>query len=295
MPVVHEDIAAAAPLIEISGVHYSYEAGVPALAGASLAVAAGERVVVLGANGCGKSTLLKLLAGLIFPQKGSYRALGREITEALLSRDPFGMYFRKEIGILFQNPDAQLFNPTVEDEIAFGPLQMNDPPDEVRAKVRAAMDAFGLAPIAGRPPFTLSGGEKKKVAIASVMVTDPRVLLLDEPTAGLDPRSSRELVDAIVGAEEAGKTVITATHDLHIVSEIATRVLVFGEDRRILASGAPEEILTDRALLLAANLVHRHRHAHEDYWHAHDHEHPEVVHVHEHDATPDGPRGGTRG
>src|SRR5512145_1064336 len=139
MPAAREGIAAANALIEISGVHYAYEDGVPALAGASLAVGAGERVVVLGANGCGKSTLLKLLGGLVFPQKGSYRAFGREITEPLLSRDPFGMYFRKEIGILFQNSDAQLFNPTVEDEIAFGLLQMNDPPDEVRTKVRAAL------------------------------------------------------------------------------------------------------------------------------------------------------------
>lgn len=294
MPDTEKDSAAAGPLIEISGVHYAYEDGVPALAGASLAVDAGERIVVLGANGCGKSTLLKLLGGLIFPQKGSYRAFGRVITEPLLSRDPFGMYFRKEIGILFQNSDAQLFNPSVEDEIAFGPLQMNDPPEEVRAKVRAALDVFGLGPIAGRPPFALSGGEKKKVAIASVMVMDPRVLLLDEPTAGLDPRSGRVLVDAIVGAEEAGKTVITATHDLHIVSEIATRVIVFGEDRRILASGTPEQVLTDRALLLAANLVHRHRHAHEDYWHAHEHEHPEVVHTHEHGGTRNGPDDGNR-
>ncbi len=295
MATVDRDIEAATPLLEISGVHYAYEDGVPALCGASLAVAPAERVVVLGANGCGKSTLLKLLGGLIFPQQGSYRAFGREITEPLLSRDPFGMYFRKEIGVLFQNSDAQLFNPTVEDEIAFGPLQMNEPPDGVGAKVRAALDAFGLAPIAARPPFALSGGERKKVAIASVLVMEPRVLLLDEPTAGLDPRSSRELVDAIIGAEEAGKTVITATHDLHIVSEIATRVLVFGEDRRVLASGTPEEILTDRALLLAANLVHRHRHAHEDYWHAHEHEHPEVVHVHEHDGTPGAPGRGSDG
>src|SRR5512147_745051 len=106
----HDDIAPANPLIEVSGVHYAYEDGIPALAGASLSVRPGERVVVLGANGCGKSTLLKLLGGLIFPQKGTYRAFGREITEPLLSREPFGMYFRKEIGILFQNADAQLFN-----------------------------------------------------------------------------------------------------------------------------------------------------------------------------------------
>ena len=277
------------PLLELSDIHYAYREGIPALSGLSLAVHPGERIAVLGANGCGKSTLLRLLAGLIFPQKGSFRAFGREIDDRLLSRDPFGMFFRKEVGILFQNSDAQLFNPTVEDEIAFGPMQMNDPPEEIRSKVRRALETFGIGALAGRAPYELSGGEKKKVAIASVLVMDPQVLLLDEPTAGLDPRSSRELVDVILQAEAEGKTVVTATHDLHIVAEIARRILVFGENRRILASGTPEEILTDRSLLLAANLVHLHRHAHDDYWHAHEHEHPDVVHVHDHpDEIPQG-------
>jgi cobalt/nickel transport system ATP-binding protein len=269
----------------LKDVHFAYD-GIPALSGLSLAVGSGERIAVLGANGCGKSTLLKLLGGLIFPQKGTYQAFGRRITDPLLSRDPFGMYFRKEIGILFQNPDAQLFNPTVEDEIAFGPLQMNDPPEEIHSKVREAIDRFGLRGLSGRPPFALSEGEKKKVAIASVLVTDPQVLLLDEPTAGLDPRSSRALVDVIMEMETRGKTVITATHDLHIVPDIAGRVIVFGEDRRILASGTPEKILSDRPLLLAANLVHLHRHAHEDYWHEHEHEHPEAYHFHRHPNDP---------
>ncbi len=287
MPVTTHPGPPATPLLELVDVHYAYREGVPALSGLSLSVAPGERVVVLGANGCGKSTLLLLLAGLIFPQIGAYRAFGREIDDRLLSRDPFGMFFRKEIGILFQNSEAQLFNPTVEDEIAFGPLQMNDPPGEVRSKVRRAIDTFGIGALADRPPYELSGGEKKKVAIASVLVMDPQVLLLDEPTAGLDPRSSRALVDAIIEAGEAGRTVVTATHDLHVVSEIARRVIVFGEDRRILASGTPEEILTNSSLLLAANLVHLHRHAHADFWHVHEHEHPDVVHFHEHpDETP---------
>jgi energy-coupling factor transporter ATP-binding protein EcfA2 len=109
--------------LELADIHYAYREGIPALSGLSLAVRPGERIAVLGANGCGKSTLLKLLAGLVFPQKGSYRAFGREIDDRLLSRDPFGMFFRKEVGILFQNSDAQLFNPTVEDEIAFGPMR----------------------------------------------------------------------------------------------------------------------------------------------------------------------------
>jgi cobalt/nickel transport system ATP-binding protein len=270
------------PLLELDDIHYAYGKDIPALSGVSLAISPGERVAILGANGCGKTTLLRVLAGLIFPQRGSYRAFGREITEPLLSRDPFGMFFRKEIGILFQNCDAQLFNPTVEDEVAFGPLQMNDPPETVRRGVTEAMRAFGLRGLAGRPPFALSGGEKKKVALASVMVMDPQVLLLDEPTAGLDPRSSQTLVDLIREAQGHGKTVVTATNDLHIVAEIATRILVFGEDRRILASGPPEEILTNRPILLSANLVHSHRHAHGALWHAHEHEHPGPDHLHTH-------------
>lgn len=284
------------PILELTDVDFSYENGIPALQGVSLSIRQGERIVVLGANGCGKSTLLKILGGLAFPRRGSYRAFGRMVSDRLLSRDPFGIFFRREIGILFQNPEAQLFNATVEDEIAFGPLQLNEPPAEVRRRVEEALDRFGLRPLALRPPFALSGGEKKKVAIASVMVMDPSVLLLDEPTAGLDPRSSRALVDTILEAEAGGKTVVTATHDLHIVPEIATRVVVLGEDRRIIAAGTPEKILADRALLLSANLVHLHRHAHEHYWHAHEHEHPEVVHAHRHDGEGNGRQvGGARG
>jgi cobalt/nickel transport system ATP-binding protein len=271
-------------LLELDSAWYNYAPDIPALAGLSLTVAPGERVVILGANGCGKTTLLKLLAGLLFPQRGYYRAFGREITEPLLSRDPFGLFFRKEVGVLFQNVDAQLFNPTVEDEIAFGPLQLKDPPDDVRRTVRESLDRFGLRGLAGRPPFALSGGEKKKVALAAMLAVEPQVLLLDEPTAGLDPRSSRILVDLILEAQGRGKTVVTSTNDLHIVPEIAGRVVVFGEDRRILASGTPEVILQDRAILRAANLIHRHRHAHEGVWH--EHEHPGVFHAHAHDAPP---------
>jgi cobalt/nickel transport system ATP-binding protein len=270
-------------LLELDSAWYDYASDIPALAGVSLTVRAGERVVILGANGCGKTTLLKLLAGLLLPQRGGYRAFGREITESVLSRDGFGMFFRKEVGVLFQNVDAQLFNATVADEIAFGPLQFRDPPDAVRRKVEESLDRFGLRGLAARPPFALSGGEKKKVALAAMLAADPQVLLLDEPTAGLDPRSSRILVDLIVEAQAQGKTVVTSTNDLHIVPEIAGRVVVFGEDRRILASGTPEVILQNRAILRAANLVHRHQHAHGGVWHEHEHEHPGVFHSHPHD------------
>ena len=273
-------------LLEVESACYAYATDIPALEDVSLTVGAGERVAILGANGCGKTTLLKLLAGLVFAQRGSYRAFGREITEHLLARDPFGMFFRKEVGVLFQNVDAQLFNPTVEDEIAFGPLQFNESPDAVHRTVQDGLERFGLRRLAGRPPSALSGGEKKKVALAAMLAVDPQVLLLDEPTAGLDPRSSRVLVDLILEAQAPGKTIVTSTNDLHIVPEIAGRVVVFGEDRRILASGPPERILQDRELLRESNLIHRHRHAHEGLWHAHEHDHPDASHGHTHEASP---------
>lgn len=270
------------PLLELDAVWYDYPDDISALRDVSLEISAGERVVVLGANGCGKTTLLKILAGLLLPRRGTYRAFGRDITESLLAQDRFGMFFRREVGVLFQNVDAQLFNATVADEIAFGPLQFRDPLETVRRTVEECLDRFGLRALAGRPPFALSGGEKKKVALAAMLAVDPQVLLLDEPTAGLDPRSSRILVDLIVEAQGRGKTVVTSTNDLHIVPEIAGRVVVFGENRRLLAAGAPEVILADGALLGAANLVHRHRHAHDGAWHGHGHGHPEAHHNHSH-------------
>lgn len=271
-----------AELLELSDVHYAFQADIPALAGVSLTVAPEERIVLLGVNGTGKTTLLRLLAGLIFPQRGSYRAFGRAITERLLARDPFGMFFRKEIGIVFQNADAQLFNPTVEDDIAFGPLQLGEPPEEVGRRTQAALETFRLRHLARRPPFALSTGEKKKVALAAVLAMEPQVLLLDEPTAGLDPRSSLTLLDLIAEASRRGTTVLTATNDLHVVADLANRVVVLGEDRRVLRSGPPEEILEDRDFLVSANLLHRHRHAHGTLWHEHPHGHPGGDHGHTH-------------
>ncbi|MFB3817086.1 MAG: energy-coupling factor ABC transporter ATP-binding protein [Candidatus Methylomirabilales bacterium] len=282
--------AAPPPLLELQDVAYAYAPDIPALDGLSLAVEAGARVAILGPNGCGKSTLLQILAGLRFPGRGAYRAFQRDITERALSGTPFGMFFRKAVGIVFQNAEAQLFNASVEEEIAFGPRQLGEPEEAVRQRTEQLMALFGLRGLAGRPPFALSGGEKRKVALASVLVMDPAVLLLDEPTAGLDPRSTRLLVDLIV-SQAAGRTAVTTTNELHIVPEIADRVLILGEDRRLLAAGRPEDLLRDRALLRAANLVHRHRHAHEDGWHEHEHEHDSLVHWHRHEDAEKDPGG----
>ena len=165
-----------------------------ALDGVSLRVLEGERVALLGANGSGKSTLLRLLAGLAFPIRGEISFFGAPLTETRLRDDGFFFDFRRRVGIVFQNADVQLFNPSVFDEVAFGPLQLGWPKTEIRNRVEQMLETMGIAHLASRAPHRLSGGEKKRVALASVLVSDPEVLLLDEPTAALDPLSQSEIV-----------------------------------------------------------------------------------------------------
>ena len=245
-------------LLHLDKIDYSYPSSQVVLNELSLAIKPGESIVLLGANGSGKSTLLKILGGLLFAKQGKFMAFGHEISERLLARDPFGIYFRTKVGMLFQNSDAQLFNPTVEDEIAFGPIQLGEKEKNIDARVNAIMAQLGVVHLRERSPFALSGGEKRKVAIASILVMEPDVLLLDEPTAGLDSRSAKILVDILLDYRAQGKTLITATHDLHIVSQIASRVIVMGEDRRIIADDNASNILGNHELLHRGNLIHFH-------------------------------------
>ena len=246
------------PLLELDQIDFSYGPALAVMKKLSLSVAEGESLVLLGANGCGKSTLLKVLGGLLFARQGEFTAFDRTITAKLLTRDPFGIYFRASIGMLFQNSDAQLFNPTVAEEIAFGPQQFGDDPADVEARVETIMDQLSITHLKDRNPFALSGGEKRKVAIASILVMTPQVLLLDEPTTGLDARSSRILLNMLLSYRSQGKTLVTATHDLHIVPELASRVIVVGEDRSIIADDTATKILGNHELLHRANLIHFH-------------------------------------
>jgi cobalt/nickel transport system ATP-binding protein len=259
------------PVFELEGVGYAYDRRQTALDGVTLDIREGEAVAVLGANGCGKSTLLKLLDGLYAPMAGRLRVFGEEIQTIASSLDETHRFHRR-IGLVFQDPDVQLFSPTVGDDVAFGPLQLGLSLVEVRHRVEAALRQMSIEHLRDRAPFELSDGEKKRVAIASVLSLEPDVLLLDEPTASLDPRAKWALVDLIAGFIEQGRTVITATHDLEIVPSIAERVVVMSESRRILAEGAPSSILDDEELLVEANLVHRHAHRHAGLIHAHPHE-----------------------
>jgi cobalt/nickel transport system ATP-binding protein len=245
---------------EAHGLVYRYNEHL-ALDRLSIAVSAGERVALLGANGSGKSTLLRLLDGLVFPEAGELLFHGVRITHQKLADRDFAMAFRRRVGLVFQNPDAQLFNPTVFDEIAFGPLQMGWKKDEIRERVEGTLASMDIAHLRHRPPHRLSGGEKKRVAIASVMVLDPEVLLLDEPTAALDPRSARQIVELLGGFAGGGKTVITATHDLDSLEEISDRCIVF-ENGRVAGEGTALAVLHDVGLLQRTRLVQPHKHTH---------------------------------
>jgi len=281
------------PAFDLRGVRYVYGRRQVALDGIDLRIERGEQVVLLGANGSGKSTLLKLLDGIVSPSGGTMRAMGRDVAAVAGGHDAFR--FHREVGLVFQDPDIQLFSATVRDDVAFGPLQLGLPMDEVRMAVDAALALMGIAHLADRAPFELSGGEKKRAAIASVLSLGPEVLLLDEPTAALDPRTKWVLVNLIRGLGEGGKTLVTATHELDIVPIISNRVVVIGENRRVLADGPTEAILADRDLLIRANLIHEHLHEHRGmrHAHAHDAEHHDdgepIAHVgHEHPHAVDG-------
>jgi cobalt/nickel transport system ATP-binding protein len=251
------------PVLVCEDLRYAYLERFTALDGVSFAVARGERVALLGANGCGKSTLLKVLDGLVFPDAGGYRAFGQPVTEDNLEDEQFAMGFRSRVGFIFQNADAQVFSPTVREEVAFGPLQLGQPPEEAARRVDDVLAMLEIADLADRAPYQLSGGQKKKVAIASVLVMNPEVLLFDEPTAALDPRGQQWLIELLEELGRAGKTIVVATHDLDALERVADRCLVFSEGHRIVAAGAPAEVLADRELLLGVNLIHEHSPRHD--------------------------------
>ena len=265
-------------VFELCDASFSYLDESPVLKNINLKIHQGEKIAILGANGSGKSTLQKILDGLIFATGGTVKAFGHELTEEILNDRQFSYDFRQRVGFIFQNSDAQLFSPNVWEEIAFGPLQLDLPREKVVERVESIIDMLGLRPLVNRPPYKLSGGEKKKVAIASVLSINPEILILDEPTNGLDPRTQMWLVEVLVSLHRAGKTVITATHNLDIVADIADRVIVLNEQHIIEAEGTPQEILRNRELLLRVNLIgeHYHEHAHvgaDGHGHSHFHHH----------------------
>ena len=241
-------------MIELNDICFSYSEMI-ALNHINLTMEAGEAIALMGANGCGKSTLLKLINGIISPDRGSYRFHGEEVTHKKLQDAKFSKLLHQRIGFVFQNSDTQLFCSSVYEEVAFGPRQMGFTESEVENRVNDCLAMLGIQEFSNRIPYHLSGGEKRKVAIACVMSLNPEVLVLDEPMNGLDPRTQRWLVDFLNKLNKAGKTLITSTHNLELVQEISKRSILFDETHTIVADMMTEELLRDEELLKRVNLV----------------------------------------
>jgi cobalt transport protein ATP-binding subunit len=229
--------------IDIQDLKFNYPDGHPALRGVSLRVMPGERVALVGPNGAGKSTLMLHLNGILQGQ-GQVQVCGWNLDNGHLGQ------VRAAVGLVFQDPDDQLFSPTVYEDVAFGPLHMGLPVAEVRQRVDAALRAVGMSAFAERVSHHLSVGEKKRIAIATVLSMDTQLLVLDEPTAGLDPRARRGIINLL---RELPQTVLASTHDLLFVRELFPRMVIMDKGR-IVADGATVALLADQALLEAHGL-----------------------------------------
>jgi len=213
-------------LIELTDVSYAYPGELDlVLKHLSVSLERGKCLVVRGDNGSGKTTLFRLLNGLAFPVSGRYVFDGTEITEKYLADSLASKFFHKRVGYLFQNPDIMLFNGRVFDEVAFGPRQMGLPDAEVEMRTKECLDFFGITDLAGKAPYHLSGGQKKRVALAAVMALNPEVIILDEPFAGLDKKTRDFLGNFLKELKESGKTLIVATHDERLTEALADQIL----------------------------------------------------------------------
>jgi cobalt transport protein ATP-binding subunit len=229
--------------VEVTGLRFAYPDGVEALRGVDLTVHRGEKVALLGPNGAGKSTLLLHLNGVL-------RGKGRVCIGGTLLRNDTLAQVRAQVGLVFENPDDQLFSPTVLEDVAYGPLYMGLSRQDVLERVQRALAQVGMAGFEERSPHRLSLGQKKKIAIATVLSMEPGILALDEPTGGLDPRARRKLIHLL---RELPQTMIVSTHDIPLVRELLPRTLVM-DDGVIVADGETEAILSDGALLAAHGL-----------------------------------------
>ena len=232
------------PALDVQGLAYAYPDGHTALRRVDLVVQPGERVALLGPNGAGKTTLILHLNGILQPGAGEVSVGGLPVTKANLKE------VRRRVGVVFQDPDDQLFMPTVRDDVAFGPANLGLRGDELDRRVHDALDAVGMADAADRPPHHLSFGQRRRVAVATVLAMDPQLLVLDEPTSNLDPAARRDLADILVALPV---TAIVATHDLPYALELCPRTVILNEGV-VVADGPTPEILGDTALMAANRL-----------------------------------------
>ncbi|QQE76407.1 energy-coupling factor transporter ATPase [Brevibacillus composti] len=239
------------PILKTERLSHVYMSGTPlehrALDDVSIQIEAGECVAIIGHTGSGKSTLIQHFNGLIRPQSGDVIIEGKHVSDSKIDVKAL----RRQVGLVFQNPEDQIFEKLVGDDIAYGPFKMGLALDEVRRRVQWAMELVGLSfdEMKDRPTFALSGGQKRKVALAGVLSLQPKILVLDEPTAGLDPRSRQELLGRIKHLNETeGLTVIFVSHNMEEVAELADRVYVMGQGK-VVCEGTPRAIFSNQELL----------------------------------------------
>lgn len=249
-------------LVKIENGYYYYEDYL-ALDNINIDITEKEKVILLGNNGSGKSTLLRVMAGLYFLKKGAYYFEGKLIKKRNVKKE-----FRSKVGILFQNPEAMIFNPTVYDEIAFSLKEFGF--DDIDDRVISIAKKFGIEKLLKKSPLELSGGEKQKVMLSAIMVYEPKILLLDEPTAAMDPRTTGWFIDFIY---ELDLTCVIATHDLAVGYELSDRAVVMSEKHKIIYDGDMEQLMGDIDTLVEANLIHKHKHKHKKFIHSHYHLH----------------------
>ena len=236
-------------MLEVRNIKYSYNKDYQALKGVSLKVEKGQMVALLGKNGAGKSTLFLHLNGIYEPDEGQVFIEGEELKYDKKSL----LKFRQKVGIVFQNPDDQIFAPTVEEDVAFGPLNLKLPMEEVQRRVTEALARVGMSGYEKTAPHHLSGGQKKRVAIAGILAMKPKIMVLDEPTAGLDPQGVTALSKLLRELNDEGITVIISTHEVNLVPTYAEKVFVL-VDGQLVAEGTPKDIFAQPEILEQANL-----------------------------------------
>jgi cobalt/nickel transport system ATP-binding protein len=256
-------------IFDLQNIGYQYTETQKALSNIDLTVHQGEILSIIGANGTGKSTLLHIMCGLVFATEGSIAFKDITFTEQTLKNNAFNHSFRSSIGYIFQNSDAQLFCPTVFDELIFGPLQLGYSKKEAFERADSILHMLNIQELKNRPPYMLSGGEKKRVAIGAILTSNPDVIVVDEPMSGLDPKTRSFIIELIFSLNEAGKTIIIATHHLELVNHFQSRVVVLSEKHTIEKIGNSNEILNDTELLVKTNLIGEYPHKHDGNIHKH--------------------------
>lgn len=236
-------------MLKVKDVFYSYDDGTTALNGINLEVKKGEIVALLGKNGAGKSTLFLQFNGILRPDSGEILIDGKQLKYNKKSL----VNARQKVGIVFQNPDDQIFAPTVEEDVAFGPLNLKLPIGEVRKRVTDALRRVGMEGFEKKAPHYLSGGQKKRIAIAGILAMKPEIMILDEPMAGLDPVGAAKIINLLKELNEEGITILISTHDVNIIQDYVDKIFVIN-DGEIIGDGCPEDIFSKKDLLKKAHL-----------------------------------------